>query len=117
MLTTLPRIHVAVMGIEKVIPSLTDLPVFLLLARSATGQKLSFYTTLVPGPRQAGELDGPEEFHLILMDNGRARQIAGPFREACSASAAARASTSARSTARSAATRTAAPIRGRSAAS
>jgi L-lactate dehydrogenase complex protein LldF len=83
MVTTLPRIHVAVMGIEKVIPSMTDLMVFLaLLARSATGQKLSSYTTLVRGPRQAGELEGPDEFHMILMDGGRARQIAGPLREA-----------------------------------
>jgi L-lactate dehydrogenase complex protein LldF len=62
---------------------MTDLMVFLaLLARSATGQKLSSYTTLVRGPRQAGELEGPDEFHMILMDGGRARQIAGPLREA-----------------------------------
>src|SRR5262249_20611003 len=83
MATSLPRVHVAVMGVEKVIPSMTDLAVFLsILARSATGQKLSSYTTLVRGPRQPGELEGPDEFHLILMDNGRARQIAGPLREA-----------------------------------
>ncbi|MBI2152807.1 MAG: iron-sulfur cluster-binding protein [Candidatus Rokubacteria bacterium] len=83
MVTSLPRIHVAVMGIEKVIPSMTDLMVFLaILARSATGQKLSVYTTLVRGPRQAREVEGPEEFHLILMDNGRSRQIAGELREA-----------------------------------
>jgi L-lactate dehydrogenase complex protein LldF len=83
MVTSLPRIHVAVMGIEKVIPSMTDLMVFLaLLARSATGQKLSVYTTLVRGPRRSAELDGPEEFHLILLDNGRSRQIAGALREA-----------------------------------
>ena len=83
MVTSLPRIHVAVMGIEKVIPSMTDLMVFLaILARSATGQKLSVYTTLVRGPRRSGEVDGPEEFHLILMDNGRSRQIAGALREA-----------------------------------
>ena len=83
MVTSLPRIHVALMGIEKVVPSMTDLAVFLsILARSATGQKLSSYTTLVRGPRQPGELEGPDEFHLILMDNGRARQIAGPLREA-----------------------------------
>src|SRR5205823_749125 len=57
MVTSLPRIHVAVMGIEKVIPSMTDLVVFLaILARSATGQKLSSYTTLVRGPRQPGEM-------------------------------------------------------------
>ena len=83
MVTSLPRIHVALMGIEKVIPSMTDLMVFLaILARSATGQKLSVYTTLVRGPRRSGEVDGPEEFHLILMDNGRSRQIAGALREA-----------------------------------
>ncbi len=83
MVTSLPRIHVALMGIEKVIPSMTDLAVFLaILARSATGQKLSSYTTLVRGPRQPDELEGPEEFHLILMDSGRSRQIAGPLREA-----------------------------------
>ncbi|MBI2198224.1 MAG: iron-sulfur cluster-binding protein [Candidatus Rokubacteria bacterium] len=83
MVTSLPRIHVAVMGIEKVIPSMTDLMLFLaILARSATGQKLSVYTTLVRGPRHAGELEGPEEFHLILLDNGRSAQIAGKLREA-----------------------------------
>src|SRR5437870_4437732 len=83
MVTTLPRIHVAVMGMEKVIPTMTDLMVFLaILARSATGQKLSSYTTLVRGPRQPGETEGPEELHLILMDNGRTRQIAGTLREA-----------------------------------
>jgi L-lactate dehydrogenase complex protein LldF len=83
MVTSLPRIHVAVMGIEKVIPSLTDLMVFLaILARSATGQKLSVYTTLARGPRRPGEVEGPEEFHLILMDGGRSRQLAGDLREA-----------------------------------
>ena len=83
MVTSLPRIHVAVMGMEKVIPTMTDLMVFLaILARSATGQKLSSYTTLVRGPRQPGETEGPEELHLILMDNGRTRQIAGTLREA-----------------------------------
>jgi L-lactate dehydrogenase complex protein LldF len=83
MVTSLPRIHVAVMGLEKVVPSMTDLMVFLaILARSATGQKLSSYTTLVRGPRQRGELEGPEELHLILMDSGRSRQISGPLREA-----------------------------------
>src|SRR5881296_3152876 len=83
MVTSLPRVHVAVMGVEKVIPSMTDLMVFLqILARSATGQKLSAYTTLVRGSRQAAELDGPQEFHLVLMDNGRVKQLAGPLREA-----------------------------------
>src|SRR5438067_11266147 len=59
--TTLPRVHVAVMGMEKVIPRWTDLPVFLkLLARAATGQTLSIYTTLITGPRRRGDRDGPE---------------------------------------------------------
>jgi L-lactate dehydrogenase complex protein LldF len=80
--TTCPRVHVALMGIEKVIPRLADLPVFLkLLARAATGQTLSVYTTLITGPRRTGDLDGPEEFHLVLLDNGRSRLLATPFRE------------------------------------
>jgi L-lactate dehydrogenase complex protein LldF len=80
--TTWPRIHVALMGMEKVIPRLQDLPVFLkLLARAATGQTLSVYTTIITGPRRPGELDGPEEFHLVILDNGRAKILATPFRE------------------------------------
>ena len=85
MVTSLPRVHVAVMGAEKVVPSMTDLMVFLaILAKSATGQKLSVYTTLVRGPRRAGELEGPEEFHLVLLDSGRIAQLGGPLREALS---------------------------------
>jgi L-lactate dehydrogenase complex protein LldF len=80
--TTWPRVHVALMGMEKVIPRLGDLPVFLkLLARAATGQTLSVYTTLITGPRRAGEVDGPEEFHLVILDNGRSRILGSPFRE------------------------------------
>jgi L-lactate dehydrogenase complex protein LldF len=80
--TTCPRVHVALVGIEKVIPRLIDLPVFLkLLARAATGQTLSVYTSLITGPRRPGEQDGPEEFHLVLLDNGRSRVLATPFRE------------------------------------
>jgi len=72
LVTTMPRIHVTIMGMEKVIPTLADLPVFLeVLARSATGQKMSVYTTLVRGPRRPGEVDGPDELHLVIMDNGR----------------------------------------------
>jgi L-lactate dehydrogenase complex protein LldF len=85
MVTSLPRVHVAVMGVEKVIPSMTDLVVFLaILAKSATGQKLSAYTTLVQGPRAPGELEGPEAFHLVLLDSGRIEQLAGPLRESLS---------------------------------
>ncbi len=80
--TTCPRVHVAIMGVEKVIPRWRDLPVFLkLLARAATGQTLSVYTTLITGPRRPGERDGPEEFHLVILDNGRSRVLATPFRE------------------------------------
>jgi L-lactate dehydrogenase complex protein LldF len=80
--TTCPRVHVALMGIEKVIPRWRDLPVFLkLLARGATGQTLSVYTNIITGPRRKGEQDGPEEFHLVLLDNGRSRVLGTPFRE------------------------------------
>ncbi len=80
--TTCPRVHVALVGMEKVIPRLEDLPVFLkLLARAATGQTLSVYTTILTGPRRPGEADGPEEFHLVLLDNGRSRVLATPYRE------------------------------------
>jgi L-lactate dehydrogenase complex protein LldF len=78
----LPKCHIAIMGIEKVIPRLADLPYFLkVLARAATGQKLSIYTQLITGPRQPGELDGPEEFHLVILDNGRSRILGSPLRE------------------------------------
>ncbi len=75
--TTLPKIHVAIMGIEKVIRNLEDLNIFLkLLARSTTGQKLSSYTSIITGPKRDGERDGAEEFHLIILDNGRSRILA-----------------------------------------
>ncbi len=77
--TSLPRVHVAVMGMEKVIPDLESLAVFLkILARSATGQKMSSYVSLVTGPRRDGEEDGPEAFHLVVLDNGRSRLLADP---------------------------------------
>ncbi|MCS6976703.1 MAG: LutB/LldF family L-lactate oxidation iron-sulfur protein, partial [Gemmatales bacterium] len=80
--TTWPRIHVAVMGMEKVIPRWRDLPVFLkLLARAATGHPLSVYTTLITGPARHGDLDGPDELHLVILDNGRSDILASPFRE------------------------------------
>lgn len=84
MVTSLPRVHVAVAGIEKVVPRLEDLAVFLpLLVRSATGQRLSAYVSFLNGPRGPGELDGPEAFHLVLVDNGRSRLLADPeLREA-----------------------------------
>ncbi len=73
MVTTLPRIHVAVMGIEKIAPDWDAAAAWLsLLARSATGQPMSIYTTVVTGPRRPEDADGPEEVHIVLLDNGRA---------------------------------------------
>jgi L-lactate dehydrogenase complex protein LldF len=75
--TSSPRIHVAVAGIEKVIPRAADLAVFLqLLGRSATGQPLTSYTSFLSGPRRPGELDGPDQFYVLLLDNGRTRILA-----------------------------------------
>jgi len=77
---SVPEIHVALMGIEKVIPRLQDLPVFLkLLTRSATGQKATSYVNCINGPRNEAELDGPGEFYLILVDNGRSRILEDPL--------------------------------------
>ena len=72
MCTTLPNIHIALMGVERLVPTFDDLALLLsLLPRSATGQKLSVYTSLIHGPRREGESDGPSQRHLILIDNGR----------------------------------------------
>ncbi|MBZ5552151.1 MAG: iron-sulfur cluster-binding protein [Acidobacteriia bacterium] len=79
MCTTLPRTHIALMGIEKVIPRLDDLRVFLkLLARSSTGQKLTSYVTILNGPRRARDADGPDEMHVVILDNGRSRLLTHP---------------------------------------
>ena len=84
MCTSLPKIHVAVVGMEKVIPSMADLGLFLrLLIRSATGQWMSSYVTTTSGPKKEGDIDGPEEFHLVVVDNGRSDILANPeLREA-----------------------------------
>jgi len=75
--TSVPRIHVVVTGIEKVLPRLEDLALFWpVLATSGTGQPITTYSTLIGGPRQAGEADGPDEFHVVLVDNGRSRLLA-----------------------------------------
>ena len=77
MVTSMPKVHVAIAGMEKVVPSMEDLGLFLrLLIRSATGQMLSSYVTTVTGPRAEHEVDGPEEFHLVIVDNGRSRILA-----------------------------------------
>jgi L-lactate dehydrogenase complex protein LldF len=83
LVTSVPPIHVVVMGIEKMVPRFEDLSVFIrLLARSGTGQKLTVYTNFITGPRGIGELDGAEELHLILMDNGRSKLLGTDFEEA-----------------------------------
>jgi len=82
MVTSLPRVHVALMGIEKLIPTLADLDRFLkLLTRSATGQKLTAYTSLINGPRRSGDECGPEALHVVLLDNGRTRLMASESAE------------------------------------
>jgi L-lactate dehydrogenase complex protein LldF len=75
--TSAPKIHIAVAGIEKIIPRAQDLGVFLkLLGRSATGQPLTVYTSFLSGPKRKNEIDGPDEFYLVLLDNGRTKLIA-----------------------------------------
>lgn len=77
--TSLPKVHIAVMGIEKVIPKLDDLTIMLpLLGTAGAGQWLTGYNSMIGGPRQEDEIDGPEEFHLVLVDNHRTRLLADP---------------------------------------
>ncbi|MEX2261619.1 MAG: LutB/LldF family L-lactate oxidation iron-sulfur protein [Bryobacteraceae bacterium] len=74
--TSAPKIHIAVAGLEKLIPRAQDLAVFLkLLGRSATGQALTVYTSFLSGPRRGEEIDGPDEFYLVLLDNGRTKLL------------------------------------------
>lgn len=75
--TAFPKIHIAVVGIEKILPSINDLDLFWpLLATHGTGQNLTVYNTLLSGPRQAYESDGPEEMYVVLLDNGRTNLLA-----------------------------------------
>lgn len=75
--TSFPKIHIAVVGIEKIIPSLNDLDLFWpLLATHGTGQNMTVYNTILSGPRQEGETDGPEEMYVVLLDNGRTNLLA-----------------------------------------
>ncbi len=79
---TLAKVHIVTSGIERVVPTLDDATVFLrLLARSATGKETETDTTLSTGPRRAGDLDGPEEYHVVLVDNGRSKMLAGRFKD------------------------------------
>src|SRR5689334_15609618 len=83
MTTTLPRVHVAIAGIEKVLPTLEDVTFILrLLTRSATAQSISNYLSYTTGPKKAGDEDGPEQFHIVIVDSGRTRVLGSPLREA-----------------------------------
>lgn len=74
--TTVPRLHVALMGIERIVPTAADLAVALrVLARSGTGQALTVYTNVITGPRRADDPDGPSELHVVLVDNGRSNML------------------------------------------
>ncbi len=80
--TLRPKVNVALMGIEKIVPTLADLSVLLkLLARSATGQKLSVDTQLITGPRRPDESDGPESMHVVIIDHGRSGILQGKYRD------------------------------------
>ena len=82
LVSSVPRVHVALMGMERLVPTTADLAVLLkLLARSGTGQKISVYTTLITGPRRSGEQDGPEELHVVILDNGRTNLLRGRYKE------------------------------------
>jgi len=77
---TLPKVHIVLASLEKLVPTLEDVSQLLrVLARSATGQDMSVYTTLSTGPRRPGDVDGPEEYHVILLDNGRSAMVGGEF--------------------------------------
>jgi len=77
--TSVPRMHIAVMGIEKVVPRFADLDVFLkLLPRSGTGQRLTTYQSFITGTKRSPTEEGPEELHLVLLDNGRSRMLGHP---------------------------------------
>ncbi|MDA7947360.1 MAG: LutB/LldF family L-lactate oxidation iron-sulfur protein [Hyphomicrobiaceae bacterium] len=78
----LPRVHIVITSIEKVVPTLEDADTILrVLARSATGQEFSTYTTLTTGPKREGDPDGPDEYHVVLLDNGRSEMLGGVFRD------------------------------------
>jgi L-lactate dehydrogenase complex protein LldF len=79
---SLPKVQIVIASIEKVVPTLEDAATILrVLARSATGQDLSVYTTFTTGPRRPGDVDGPDEFHVLLLDNGRTGMLGSEFRD------------------------------------
>ncbi len=79
---TLPKTHIVIASIEKVVPTLEDATTILrILARSATGQEMSVYTTFSTGPRRPDDLDGPENYHVVILDNGRSAMLGGEFND------------------------------------
>ncbi len=79
---TLPRVHIVLASLEKLVPTFEDAATLLrLLARSATGQEFSAYTTISSGPRREHDPDGPQEYHVVLLDNGRTGLLGGEFRD------------------------------------
>jgi len=79
---TLPKVHIVLASIEKMVPTLEDVSQILrVLARSATGQEMSVYTTFSTGPRRAGDPDGPEQYHVVILDNGRSNMLGGEFQD------------------------------------
>ncbi|KFX07721.1 amino acid dehydrogenase [Pectobacterium betavasculorum] len=82
MCTTLPKTHIAVMGMERIAPTFEEVDVLItMLARSAVGARLTGYNTWLTGPREAGHVDGPQEFHLVIVDNGRSQILGSAFRD------------------------------------
>ncbi|MGC4252078.1 MAG: LutB/LldF family L-lactate oxidation iron-sulfur protein [Sphingobium sp.] len=80
---TLPRVHIVVASFEKIVPTLNDaMQLVRLLPRSANGQEMTVYTSISTGPRRAEDPDGPEEYHVILLDNGRSAMLGTDFQEA-----------------------------------
>ncbi|MCB0185807.1 MAG: lactate utilization protein, partial [Caldilineaceae bacterium] len=81
--STMPRLYVALMGIEKLVPTVEDAFLqYQALCRSTSGQQTSGYLSMTSGPRKVGDRDGPEEFHVVLLDNGRSRMLADGYGEA-----------------------------------
>lgn len=79
---SLPRVHIVIASLEKIVPTLEDMSqIMRVLARSATGQKMAVYTTLSSGPKRKNDPDGPEEYHVILLDNGRSDMLGTEFQE------------------------------------
>jgi L-lactate dehydrogenase complex protein LldF len=79
---TLPKTHIVIASLEKIVPTLEDVSQILrVLARSATGQEMSVYTTFSTGPRRSADLDGPENYHVVILDNGRSSMLGTAFQD------------------------------------